>query len=1247
MRSSSQRGVALVVTLLMLSVITFLAVAFLALTSRERQSVTLTLTQSEAKLMADAGLARAEAEIAAAIKRKTNILGAAMLVSRSYQNPLAFNSGTAGITNVNYQTVGAKGDYLQMLANLYYDPRLPVFIKTNQNGPLDFRFFVDFNRNGRFDTNGLQPDLDRNGRVILTNSVEKWVDLPGDPEFIGLLERSASTHSGTNRAVGRFAYMVLPVGQSLDLNTMHNYSKGNRTGSFPPPMLASMPGDGFNRNQGVGAYEINYAGLLMDLSSNTYSTVAYQFQSANYGAANRGTAFNDASALLRYRYANNFRNLGNVLTNFGPAGSLVSQRAQFAFEHDGVDSYAKNRRGPLTSTDRPWYDVASEPWAGSRNPVEIRDTQELLDPNKFGAPFVNHLKQMGASSATEDRHGLYRLLSQVNVGVPPALEGRINLNYTNDPTVNTFSSTYVNWDPLVFFTNVADRLIKMSLTTNNATGQIFFEGNPVSTNFGIANIPVYPATNNLYSAGLHRLLQVAANLYDATTTNLAPSVFRPVFVVDNFGGLNIRGYVAVTNAAILTPGNIGQLAEMAPESVVAKAAKNQVLDRLIVFGVPMVVGVKKGLPNFNEVQFLSRFRLQRKLEFWKKNVNQTSASLTNQTLLSDMSNEIAVELWNSYTNGYPRPVTVYCTNVSTTTIFARNFVGDVPRTALAFSTNIGRTITMSTLGPGSMGYWAGGEFKIPLQTNMVALPSSVYDFTRKEFMGLGWTNNPNGHFRDTTLATPIFTVLVTNRLRITIVDNGPALGDAFNPNNINGKVLDYVSLEMVYQTNMTAALNGRDPNTAGANSPSMWDVNGGIQRQVEINLGQLQPDPLSGDPDWSVVNTTQGERDKAANGLAVFLGRPQNPNYPANSLRPEIIYQKAAYDALGTFAGVWGWSANDPLVHYTRADLEDPIDRKPLEFSRLKGSQLSGLTLTKLNAQLPTLTLGKQNTRYLPWSDEDIKPYVQAAAFKDPMVRKSDDWNFPANKLASVGEIGRIHRGTPWQTIYLKADVAPAKQWRDWSGTVISHPTNDWRLPDLFTTAPSEEAARGLLSVNQSDYAGWSAVLSGVLAATNTTPAPALNIDPAFQLQQILPASSQLHRIVDAINDRRNRKPGNSQLFSYAGEILGVPELTTQSPFLNLSSAAVQHGLTDEMYESIPRRILSLVQLGSPRYLVYTYGQSLRPAEASLVNRFGFLNMVTNYQITGEVVTRALMRVEGTPQAPRIVIEKYDVLSTD
>ena len=61
--SSKQSAIALVITLLMLSVITFLAVAFLVLTRTHRDSVTATLDVQHAKAASQAALARAQSEI--------------------------------------------------------------------------------------------------------------------------------------------------------------------------------------------------------------------------------------------------------------------------------------------------------------------------------------------------------------------------------------------------------------------------------------------------------------------------------------------------------------------------------------------------------------------------------------------------------------------------------------------------------------------------------------------------------------------------------------------------------------------------------------------------------------------------------------------------------------------------------------------------------------------------------------------------------------------------------------------------------------------------------------------------------------------------------------------------------------------------------------------------------------------------------------------------------------------------------
>jgi hypothetical protein len=159
-----QNGVALIITLILLGVVTFMAIAFLALSRRERGAVTTVTDTASARLAADTALASAEAQIVANALSAKNPYNFGLLVSTNYINSYGFQTGIANPTNVNYDYYHGGGslnpnDYLQNLANLYYSPRPPVFIPNpaNPSLPPDFRYYLDLNRNGRFDTNGLLP----------------------------------------------------------------------------------------------------------------------------------------------------------------------------------------------------------------------------------------------------------------------------------------------------------------------------------------------------------------------------------------------------------------------------------------------------------------------------------------------------------------------------------------------------------------------------------------------------------------------------------------------------------------------------------------------------------------------------------------------------------------------------------------------------------------------------------------------------------------------------------------------------------------------------------------------------------------------------------------------------------------------------------------------------------------------------------------------------------------------------------
>ena len=133
-------GIALVITLLMLSVIAFLAVALLILTRSHREAVTASLDLQTAQDAAKAAVARAQSQIAVRFKASGSILTYDYMASHNFINPNGFNKATAAYdpNNVNYDfdstlapmspSANPQG-WAQNIADLFFDPRPPVFIK--------------------------------------------------------------------------------------------------------------------------------------------------------------------------------------------------------------------------------------------------------------------------------------------------------------------------------------------------------------------------------------------------------------------------------------------------------------------------------------------------------------------------------------------------------------------------------------------------------------------------------------------------------------------------------------------------------------------------------------------------------------------------------------------------------------------------------------------------------------------------------------------------------------------------------------------------------------------------------------------------------------------------------------------------------------------------------------------------------------------------------------------------------------
>lgn len=1251
MKPHSERGVVLVITLVMLAVVTLMAVTFLALSRRERATVAVTEDQSTARLMADAGVGRATTEIIGRMILEGNPAAVEFTVSTNYFSPVGFRGGVTSITNVNYDYMAggpnppAGAEWLRNIANLQLDPRPPVFANpgaTNQ----EFRFYLDLNRNGRFEPTGYYPQVDQNGRLL--GDAGDLSYLSGDPHWIGVLPRPSEPHSATNRFLGRFAYVVLPAGRSLDINFIHN--NANRRGNVPPTLTSLN----YFRNHGLGSWELNLAAFLHDLNTNAWPTYNYLGAAVPLSTV----SFDDALGFLKYRYGG-----GYAVTNLAPAENwfwrtvtngtttnLVNMAAYL--EVDDLDQYCDGPAigGSLWLTND--NDRTELPWVGSENTNAFFDLNEFFDARKVPLLWRNRLTNVQERGlATYDRYTFYRLLAQLGTDSAPVSRSRINLNYDNRPPLD--ATNMVEWTPVAFLQTVANRLFEATRTTNivNRGGVLytnFFIGDTlVRRSFSITNISLYPF--NEYSPAVHRLIQVAANLYDATTNRgpsypYFPTVFRPTFrgVGTN---LYVDGYVEVTNTTFLN--NLVPLD--VPIIAQARTLAGRTNAEAVFYDVPFIIGAKKGYPNFNEVALQTAAQVTRRLEVRKLRENDRLPAQTNVMYQLTVSNQFGIEAWNSYATNFPRALRVQTAGRLDVMLTNAANPGSILRFAF---TNYGTNLTLNG--------WPSNRFLVPLHRGMTVLSNELYVPSSPPAFVQSGTNVTFA--QNLGFYLPDWQLRVTNRFYYALVDTAA------------NRLVDFVCLgNLGAKLDLMREIGGRARLAtvagAAAEPPNVWLTNRvggganlatptlGIVNQMEISLGNVEVS----DQQWRSysADTVQGrDKQKSIDWLRIFCGlSPQVYNTPQQvaELRAQfggkLAYQAPYAPTRKVYLDA-SWQVNDPLVHYVAGDLLDPYNRPgdPDMTNSVRFAVPPQIRLTNENLEV-------LNKRYRPWGgnpNESNDPIGKDARYKDPMVRSSDDWDFPGQKLLNVGWMGRVHRGTPWQTLYLKSDLAHTNAWFRWAGNYGTHPTNDWLFADLFTVAPNDNASRGLLSVNQTNLAAWSAVFSGVPVFTNTTPLSGGRSDPLPTvteriIEPDLPGRAQLRTLVEGINRTRqwetNRVPNGLGLptFERAGRLLATRELTFASPFLNTNNV-----LNDAVLERLPQQVLSLIKEDEPRFVIYAFGQALREAPNSVhLANDDFYKLCTNYQVKAEFVSKTVLRLESPFTNPRAVVESYNELTTE
>ena len=712
-------------------------------------------------------------------------------------------------------------------------------------------------------------------------------------------------------------------------------------------------------------------------------------------------------------------------------------------------------------------------------------------------------------------------------------------------------------NPTNFFTTVATAMFQQMDLHD-------FNGNLVT----ITNIPIYedPArvgvTNiNYYTPAVHRVLQLAANLLDATTNRFIgdgptnyPTVFRPLFSSHN-GIVYISGYVEVNNT---TDPFLPYLERT--NFVKAEQSDNKIAN---IYGVPWVIGAKKGFPNFNEFSMENPVTIGRKLTF----TNNTARPpwTTNQLYTINITNTFGFELWNSYTNAYNRPLSVTVSNEMSIRVFDENGLVLLAVQNLGFGTRV------------TYNLWEGWSrqiqdpfsFKVPMGIFATNFINGIYQKNLPQFIPL------NPPLLGVTFV-PHLRMTLELKVRCVVIDTAA------------NRVIDFVNIDSTQPpVDIARYLNngatGQFPNFNSLDG--QWDTNQlhnvevGIWNQIEVSKGgsaNIWTDP-------NKIIKAQFFNHALLNGGTNYFQAPYTPQ--------RTIHQSIS------------WQANDPLVHYTESDI-----------TSTNGAQQRYNIVSLVGENPPLPNVGGLNFAYQPWggyhtpggSPQMATPYDFDVRVKDPGVQQSDDWNFPTGESLSFEWLGRVHRGTPWQTVFLKSSNQTFGQWLNWDNdnilvtngnnifvdAVFTYPNNDWHFAGLWARWLNTNDLSALLSINNTDTNAWAARLDGLTALTNSA---SDELDP-ITISSNSPQAGIIAQAIQAARANTNSLNGivfPNHAFQNAGDVLVASQLSAGSPFINTNglSSLNANGITDEALEKIPTQLLPLLRVDSFGKIVPANGQ--------------------------------------------------------
>jgi parallel beta-helix repeat protein len=425
------------------------------------------------------------------------------------------------------------------------------------------------------------------------------------------------------------------------------------------------------------------------------------------------------------------------------------------------------------------------------------------------------------------------------------------------------------------------------------------------------------------------------------------------------------------------------------------------------------------------------------VELRKASATDLRPSATNVLYALSISNQFGLEAWNAFKDTYGGPLQLRVQSWHTVALSVSNATAH-PRTLIsdtrAFSTNL------------TLESWPAGQFQVVLAPPLVLLSNSACRPGPLPLASPFVPVSTNMAFPTQGDVLPDFVVHCTNRLQYALVDPEA------------NRLIDMVCFRGLNTTTPTVVLAYASPGgssglsrfwlpyriggATNADAPTL-----GLLYQIDASLGNLS---LSTQQmrDWCLP--LEADRTKAIDLFREFCGL--TPIYYRTPEQRRVLQRELAgklavqvpFVFTAKFADPWSWEVNDPTVHYLAGDLRIP---GVLLYGFPSGTTRS--LCSSWNVQLPLVSLGRTNAVYLLQHSTAAKRTQSPAQF-DLELGSPDAWNFPATPLVNLHWLDRVHRGTPWQTVYLGGRISPNLASSYPATAAALNSTNDWPLARLW-----------------------------------------------------------------------------------------------------------------------------------------------------------------------------------------------------